>query len=88
MRRLIALGLALIVAGCSPTKTLEELEVDALRTGDWSLVEKREAVIAKRKARRSSHCPDGAVSYCDKSIGSYRCQCVAKAVMLDFLAAR
>jgi len=87
-RRLTALGLALMIAGCSATKTLEELEADALRSGDWSLVEEREAVIAKREARRASQCPDGTVSYCATSIGSHRCQCVAKAAMLDFLVAR
>ena len=88
MRGFLALGIALILAACVQAKTLEELEAEALQTGDWSLVEEREAVIAKRAARRQSPCPDGAVSYCDKSIGSHRCQCVAKAAMLDFLVAR
>lgn len=88
MTRLLWLGLAALATGCAPSKTLEELEAEALRTGDWRLVEKREALLEKRRARQTAECPDGSVSYCDKSIGSYRCQCVSKAAMVEFLVAR
>lgn len=45
----ILVMLAFAVSGCA-TMSLEELEAEALITGDWSSVEKREASINRRKA--------------------------------------
>ncbi len=38
--------------GCAPVATLEELEAQAYVSGDWSEVEKRERIIARREARK------------------------------------
>ncbi len=88
MKRLGILGVLLLAVACAPMKSLEELEDDALRTGDWSLVEQREALIAKRNSRRPMQCGTGQVSLCEKSVGRYRCQCVGKAAMADAFASR
>ncbi len=79
---------ALFIVGCAPMQSLEELEADALQTGDWSLVEAREALIAKRNARRPRQCASGQISYCEKNVGVYRCVCASKGVMYDAFAAR
>ena len=88
MKQLGILGVLLALAACAPMKSLEDLEAEALRTGDWSLVEEREALIAKRNSRRPMQCPGGAVSLCERTVGLYRCQCVAKGAMTGSLASR
>ena len=70
-----------LLAGCTTYTPLEQLEAEALISGDWSLVEKREQRIARQKARRGDFCPDGSVAYCEISFGERSCQCVnAKAL--------
>ena len=88
MKQLGILGVLLLTVACAPTKTLEQLEADALTTGDWSLVEEREALIAKRNSRRPRQCPTGQVSLCEKSVGLYRCQCIGKGAMVGAYASR
>ncbi len=88
MKRLGILGVLLLAVACAPMKSLEELEDDALQTGDWSLVEEREALIAKRNARRPLQCPSGQLSLCERSVGRYRCQCIGKASMTGALTSR
>ena len=46
MRGIIVAAL-LILGGCSGYQTLEQLEDEALVSGDWSAVEKREELIAR-----------------------------------------
>lgn len=75
-----------LLAGCAAGPTLEELEARALVTGDWSLVEKREAQLARRN-RPTIHCPSGKVSYCESYVGQSRCGCISddlSRVMLGF----
>jgi len=69
----IALG---ILAGCAVGPSLEELEAQALVTGDWSLVEKREAQLARR-SRPTINCPSGSMSYCESYVGQSRCSCIS-----------
>lgn len=69
----IVLGL---LAGCVVGPTLEELEARALVTGDWSLVEKRQAQLARLK-KHKIHCPSGSVSYCESYVGQSRCGCIS-----------
>ena len=76
----------LLVVGCAPVRTLEELEDAAVRTGDWSLVEEREALLARRDSRRPMQCDGRLVSYCEKSVGVYRCNCVAKNLVFTSIA--
>lgn len=86
MKRVLCLSAVLWMVGCASMPTLEELEAEALETGDWSAVEEREALIAKRNARRPAQCPTGHVSYCQKNIGRLDCQCISKAAMNQVFA--
>ena len=79
---------AMLMTACAPLPTLEELETEALRTGDWTLVEQRERLIAKRNARRPMQCPTGLVSYCERTAGRLECQCVSRATFGDVIARR
>lgn len=86
MKYVICLGLAICMVACAPMPTLEELEAEALRTGDWSAVEEREKLIAKREARRPMQCGSGQISYCHKNVGRLDCQCVSKSAMSNVFA--
>lgn len=69
----IALGM---LAGCATGPSLEELEAQALITGDWSLVERREAQLARRDPHRIN-CPSGSMSYCESTMAGSRCGCIS-----------
>ncbi len=58
------MGLLLLsfLVGCAPVTTLEELEAQAYVSGDWSAVDKRERMIARREARMGPTCPGDAVA--------------------------
>ena len=66
--------------------TLEQLEEEAMVTGDWSQVEKRERIIARRAARKGPKCPSGTVSVCNADYGRNRCSCVNQEGVRDLLA--
>jgi len=74
MRGLIALVALLFLGGCAEMQTLEELEMLAATTGDWSAVEKRE----RRMARRAARCPSGYINVCQSLGGLQRCECAAQ----------
>lgn len=75
MKVLVLLG-AIFLTGCGSMQSLEELERQAFVTGDWSAVEQRERIIARREARKGVQCPSGQVSYCEKHVGQARCGCI------------
>lgn len=77
------LVLLLMLGGCAVVPTLEELEDQALLTGDWSQVEKRERTIARRQAGEPLDCAAGYVSYCETRIANTQCRCVSYTVMRD-----
>ena len=83
-----ALGLAvllLLLGGCGTYQTLEELEQQAFQTGDWSEVEKRERILAKRRMRSGSMCAPGTTQYCENWGGTSRCTCVSGSALKDTL---
>ena len=75
MRGIIVAAL-LILGGCSGYQTLEQLEDQALVSGDWSAVEKREELIARQARRNGPKCPRGFTAYCETSALVQRCSCV------------
>ncbi len=89
MKLLGALIIGLALVACAPQVTLEELEDQAMLTGDWSQVEKRERLM-RRKAMRDAHenvvCPDDLTAVCEKRFGDTRCSCVDRNVMRDIFA--
>ncbi len=88
MKGVITAGVVVLMLGCAPMPTLEELEAEALRTGDWTAVEERERLIAKREARRPQKCGGDLISICQKSVGRYDCQCVTKNVVTQVFTSR
>jgi len=83
MKAIGNLILILMLGGCAAAPTLEELEDQALLTGDWSQVEKRERTIARRQAGEPLDCAKGYVSYCMTRIATTRCSCVSRSAMRD-----
>ena len=88
MKVLALLGMSLALAGCNSFASLEELEAEAMITGDWSAVEHREAIIAKRKAVTSDICARGYVAVCESYITEMRCSCVQKEAMIGLVYGR
>ena len=85
MRGIIVAAL-LILGGCSGYQTLEQLEDEALVSGDWSAVEKREELIARQALRNGPKCPKGFTAYCETSVFDQRCSCVNSNLARSLLA--
>ena len=73
----------LIISGCA-VSSLAELEAQALQTGDWSKVEKRERQLARRGKQLS--CPAGRSSVCFSRAGIKTCSCVDGAVIHSLMS--
>jgi hypothetical protein len=78
---LLALALTALLSGCGTLTSMEELERQAMITGDWSDVERRERILARRDARSGPQCPDGQIAFCETSASVNRCECIAPSVM-------
>ncbi len=83
MKGLILLFCAVLMVGCAQFQTLEELELAAIATGDWSAVEKREKAIARRQAQMGPACSDGLVAICESRGADDNCRCVSRRAMRD-----
>ena len=76
----------LLLAGCSSMVSLEQLESEALVSGDWSQVEQRQRLIERRKVRSSIACPPGTIGYCEVHGSRYeRCRCIENEVIRTLL---
>jgi len=73
-----------LLAGCAGYISLEQLESQALLTGDWSAVEKRERMIARRNMYSNMQCPPGTIGYCETYVSPSRCSCVDSKVIRSF----
>ena len=56
--------------------TLEELENEAIVTGNWSEVEERERLLKQRNKQLGPECPDGLMMSCEEISSSVRCDCI------------
>ena len=81
MKYITTLICLLALTGCGTYVPMEELRAQALQSGDWSAVEKREAVLAKRDIRRGTACPKGSMVMCQSRIGDEKCHCVDRNAM-------
>ena len=77
-RSILIMPLALVLAACATPPTLDELEFQALQTGDWSAVEKRERSMARRAVREIPDCASDLVPVCRDSWGENDCHCVSR----------
>lgn len=76
---------AVLLVGCADLETLEELELAALQSGDWSAVERRERNIARREAQRGISCPSRSIAVCEQRVRGSRCSCVSRDAVEDML---
>lgn len=88
MKVLVLVLTVFLVVGCGSLTPLHELEEQALLTGDWSEVERRERIQARRKARQGVACPAGHTAICEVAMGEQRCTCVEADTLLSILAGR
>ena len=88
--KISGLILLLFLVGCAPMKSMEQLENEAMMTGDWSAVEDRERAIARKAERQGVklNCPSGYISFCQNYAGIDRCGCVSRRGMRDMFAGR
>jgi hypothetical protein len=79
MKHLFVFGLVLL-AGCAAAPTMEELEAEALQTGDWAKVEQRELAQTRRMGRPQAECPEGYALLCKSAadVADEDCKCVSR----------
>ena len=80
MKGIIILSLVLL-AGCGTYTPLEQLEANALVSGDWSAVEQRERLRARRKSSSGIQCASDMIEFCTTAASGVRCQCVEARVL-------
>ena len=78
---LTILGLFVVLAGCVSRPTLDELEQEANKTGDWSEVERREARERARTGSTASACPEHLMKLCVEQGMQKTCSCVQPGVV-------
>ena len=76
LRTLILCGLIFIDAvGCVSNPTLEHLEDEALATGDWTAVDRREELIKERRELTGPGCEVGLTKTCVEEPSGIECYC-------------
>lgn len=75
MRKACAIVIVFL-AGCSGSPTLQELEDQALVSGDWSAVEEREQLLERKGEGKALDCPTGYLSTCFEVGLRMECACV------------
>lgn len=83
--KLLLIALLFVLAGCAAGPTLEQLESQAMLTGDWSAVERRERSIERRRQRAGIQCPSGMTAYCEAYAGHRRCTCISSSALSSVL---
>jgi len=73
--RLVSILILLLVVGCATPPTLEELEAEAVASGDWKAVEDRERIIRKIGSPLHQQCPEGLALFCLKNGMHEVCSC-------------
>ena len=85
MKTVITVMALVLLSGCGAFKSMQQLEQEALLTGDWSAVEQRERQIARRNLKSSLHCPPGKIGYCQQDFGETDCTCIDQDRLNAFL---
>ena len=67
-----------LLVGCTARPTIDELEAEALETGDWAAVEKRERMDKKwGVVKTDSVCRGDKVEICYTKSAQEFCECVS-----------
>lgn len=77
--KILIMLLACGLAACAGRPTLEELESEALQTGDWTEVERREELLSRINVTSEAECPEGFVMVCFEQGLAVKCTCVRPA---------
>ena len=75
--KITSLIVLFFLAGCATKPSLEELEDEAMVSGDWSAVEKREHSSNRLGSVNGSSCPNGHALICVKNGLREVCECVS-----------
>lgn len=78
LRILMATAFLAVLAGCGTVTPMVELERQAMATGDWSAVERRERILVRQKMNSGMICPNGYIGYCESDFGRTNCSCVGR----------
>jgi len=65
------------LSGCGAVQSLEQLEEQALVTGNWSAVEARERSIQRRIESAPIQGPSGYYGLCELTAAAKRCACLS-----------
>lgn len=74
--RMMVLFLLIVLVGCIARPSLEQLEDEAMVSGDWSAVEKREQSSIRLNPVNDRSCPNGRAMVCVKNGMHEECECV------------
>jgi len=66
----------MILVACSARPTLEQLEAEANKSGDWRAVERREELILKRTQNTAPGCPVRMSKRCFQDGIGVQCICM------------
>ncbi len=72
--KILGILAVLMLFGCAPYQTLDELVAEAEVTGDWTKVDKKLDRLAKKEAENIPRCPSDKTEICN----NWRCQCLTK----------
>jgi hypothetical protein len=75
MRIITIMLLALAITACASKPSLEELEEQAMVSGDWEAVEHREEMVKNRRLKSAPHCPRGQTKVCIENGTGIDCYC-------------
>jgi len=64
----------LILFGCAPYQTLDQLKAEAKVTGDWTKVDKKLDRLEREEAKNFPRCPSNKTEICN----NWRCRCLTK----------
>ena len=76
--RIVGIAVLCLLVGCAARLPIDELEAEALETGDWAAVEKRERMDKNWGAvRTDSACRGEKVEICYTKSAQVECACVS-----------
>lgn len=78
MMKQVCLLAVLALFGCTSQPTSEELESEALETGDWSGVDERERMTERMKVAPKPKCPEHLMLLCIKDGEHEECFCQSR----------
>ena len=71
-----------ISAGCASRASMDELEQEAMQTGDWSAVEQRQRIDRRRGLNNPDNaCDHDSILHCSKKGVRETCECVTPNVV-------